>query len=170
MSLLAKTWQALDTDRSLPPSPPSADPDNATSAPFSMFWGDPRRPGTVREYQRNIAVDRLKHPIPGGSTAGVGPYQFWPDKRVEPPVRIGDRGPSNVLMVHNGRAPSAPSAGAQKPRRAFGERATLVKAGHGRHGVHPFGRTTCANDAVTAFLSAGQRPSRDLGCAAEPSE
>ncbi|WP_405507964.1 alpha/beta hydrolase [Streptomyces purpurascens] len=49
------------------------------------------------------------------------------------------------------------------------ECSTMVTADQGGHGVHPFGRNTCANDAVTAFLTTGQRPSRDLACAAEPS-
>jgi hypothetical protein len=49
--------------------------------------------------------------VPGwscGSTAGIRPCAFWPDERVEPPVRIGDRGPSNVLMAQNERDPGTP--------------------------------------------------------------
>lgn len=85
-------------------------------------------------------------------------------------MRISDRGPSNVLMVQNERDPGTPLAGAQKLRRAFGERATLVTADQGGHGVYPFGSNTCANDTVTAFLTTGHRPSRDLACAVEPSK
>ena len=111
-------------------------------------------------------VDRLKYPMLGASTAGIGPCAFWPIERVEPPVRIGDRGPSNVLMVQNERDPGTPLAGARELRRAFGTRATMVTADQGGHGVGPFGRNTCAKDAVTAFLTTGQRPSRDIACAA----
>ena len=85
-------------------------------------------------------------------------------------MRIGDRGPSNVLMVQNERDPGTPLAGARKLRQAFGKRATMVTADQGGHGVYPFGANTCANDAVTAFLTTGQRPSQDLACAAEPSK
>jgi pimeloyl-ACP methyl ester carboxylesterase len=170
MPALAKTWQALDTDQPLPIDPPSGDMDNLMSARFYVICGDTRWPETVREYQRNVAVDRLRYPMLGASTAGIGPCAFWPDKRVEPPVRIGDRGPSNVLMVQNERDPGTPLAGAQELRRAFGKRATMVTADQGGHGVYPFGPNTCANDAVTAFLTTGQRPSQDLACAAEPSE
>ncbi|MFE2443342.1 alpha/beta hydrolase [Streptomyces sp. NPDC059426] len=170
MPQLAKTWQALDTDRPTPPNPPLANMENFMSARFSVICGDNRWPETVREYQRNVAVDRLRHPMLGGSSAGIGPCAFWPDKRVEPPVRIGDRGPSNVLMVQNERDPGTPLAGARKLRHAFGKRATMVTADQGGHGVYPFGPNICANDAVTAFLTTGQRPARDLACAAEPSE
>ncbi|MEO3802114.1 alpha/beta hydrolase [Nonomuraea sp. B1E8] len=166
MPLLAKTWQALDTDRPLPPRPPVANLENAMSARLSVICGDTRWPGTIREYQRNVAVDRVKYPMMGGSTASIGPCAFWPGKRVEPPVRIHDRGPSNVLMVQNERDPGTPLAGAKKLRRAFGKRATMVTADQGGHGVYPFGRNTCANDTVTAFLATGRLPSQDLACAA----
>ncbi|MDO0931093.1 alpha/beta hydrolase [Streptomyces sp. DG2A-72] len=168
MPLLAKTWQALDTDQPPPPIPPFPNIENLMSARFLVICGDTRWPETVREYQRNVTVDRLKYPMLGGSTAGIGPCAFWPDERVEPPVRIGDRGPSNVLMVQNERDPGTPLVGAQELRRAFGKRATMVTADQGGHGVHPFGPNTCANSTVTAFLTTGQRPSQDLACAAEP--
>ncbi|CAM5613849.1 Alpha/beta hydrolase OS=Streptomyces antimycoticus OX=68175 GN=SANT12839_033050 PE=3 SV=1 [Streptomyces antimycoticus] len=110
MPQLAKTWQTLDTDRPTPPNPPLPNMENFMSARFSVICGDSRWPETVREYQRNVAVNRLRHPMLGGSSAGIGPCAFWPDKRVEPPVRIGGRGPSNVLMVQNERDPGTPPA------------------------------------------------------------
>jgi hypothetical protein len=168
MPLVAKTWQALDTDQPPPTTPPFPNMENFMSTRFSVMCGDNRWPETVREYQRNVAVDRLKYPMLGGSTASIGPCAFWPDERVEPPVRISERGPSNVLMVQNERDPGTPLAGAQKLRRALGKRATMVTADQGGHGVYPFGHNACANDAATTFLTTGQRPSQDLACAAEP--
>ncbi|MGI5429459.1 alpha/beta hydrolase [Streptomyces sp. CA-179760] len=169
MPRLAEFWQALDTDQPVPPGPAWPNLENLMSARFYVICGDTRWPETVREYQLNVAADRLTYPMLGGITAGIGPCAFWPDERVEPPVRIGDRGPSNVLMVQNERDPATPLAGARKLREAFGKRATMVTADQGGHGVYPFGPNTCANDAVTAFLTTGQRPARDLACAAEPS-
>ncbi|MFJ9590836.1 alpha/beta hydrolase [Streptomyces acidicola] len=170
MPLLAATWQALEKDRPPPTLPLPENIENSMASRLSVMCSDTRWPGKVQEYQRNVAVDRLKYPMLGGSTASIGPCAFWPDKRVEPPVRIGDRGPSNVLMVQNERDPGTPLAGAQKLRNAFGKRATMVTADQGGHGVYPFGPNTCANNAVTAFLTTGQRPPQDLACAAEPSE
>ncbi|MFI9168034.1 alpha/beta hydrolase [Streptomyces lincolnensis] len=170
MPSVAEMWQALDRDRPLPPgTPPSMeDAENSMAARFYVICSDSRWPGTVREYQRDVAVDRLRYPMLGGSAASIGPCAFWPGERTEPPVRIGDRGPSNVLMVQNERDPGTPLARAQELRRAFGKRATMVTADQGGHGVYPFGRNTCANDAVTAFLVTGERPARDLACPAEP--
>lgn len=170
MPLVARVWQALDAGQAPPATPAFPNMENFMAARFSVICGDNRWPQTVRQYQRNVAVDRLKYPMLGGATAGIGPCAFWPDERVEPPVRIGHRGPSNVLMVQNERDPGTPPAGAQKLRRAFGKRATLVTADQGGHGVYPFGPSACANDAATAFLTTGRRPSQDLACAAEPSK
>ncbi len=171
MPHLAEFWQAVDTDRPLPASPPPPENlENLLAARFYVICNDSHWPGTVREYQRNVAVDRLRYPMIGASTAGIGPCAFWPTERVEPPVRIGDRGPSNVLMVQNERDPATPLAGARELRRAFGQRATMVTADQGGHGVYPFDDNTCAKEAVTAFLTSGRRPARDLACPAEPGE
>lgn len=170
MPRLAEFWQAVDTGGELPLPELPAGLENLLASRFAVVCGDSRWPGTVREYQRNVAVDRLKYPMLGGSTASINPCAFWPRERTEPPVRITGRGPSTVLMVQNERDPGTPLAGARELRRAFGDRATMVTADQGGHGVYPYGRNTCANDAATTFLTTGERPARDLACAAEPSE
>ncbi|MFD3342625.1 alpha/beta hydrolase [Streptomyces anthocyanicus] len=167
---LAEFWQAVDTGGPLPLPEPPAGLENLMAARFAVVCGDSRWPGTVREYQRNVAVDRHRYPMLGGSTASINPCAFWPREGTEPPVRITGRGPSNVLMLQNERDPGTPLAGARELRRAFGGRATMVTADQGGHGVYPYGRNTCANDAATRFLTTGERPARDLACAARPSE
>ncbi|MGW1754559.1 alpha/beta hydrolase [Streptomyces mirabilis] len=169
MPQLAEEWQALDQGEPLPTSPPPIS-ENFLAGHFYVPCGDSRWPGKIRDYQRNAAIDRLKYPMLGGTTGNIKPCAYWPDNRVEPPVRIGDRGPSNVLMVQNERDPGTPLVGAMKLRRAFGDRATMVTADQGGHGVYPFGSNTCANNAVTAFLTDGQRPPEDLACPAEPNK
>jgi pimeloyl-ACP methyl ester carboxylesterase len=169
LPLLAAIWQALDTDQPLPPFPPASDPDNAMSSRLYTICGDSRWPRSVRTYQRDVALDRIRYPLLGGVTANIGPCAFWPTAPVEPQVHIGDRGPSDVLMVQNLRDPGTPLVGAQRLRRAFGDRARMVTADQGGHGVYLFSKNTCANDAITTFLTTGQRPSHDLACAAEPS-
>ncbi|MGW4427017.1 alpha/beta hydrolase [Streptomyces tendae] len=168
MPRLAEFWQAVDTGGQLALPELPADLENLMSARFAVVCQDTRWPGTVREYQRNVAVDRVRYPMLGGSTAGINPCAFWPRERTEPPVRITDRGPSNVLMLQNERDPGTPLVGVRELRRAFGGRATLVTADQGGHGVYPYGRNTCANDAATRFLTTGERPPRDLACAAQP--
>ncbi|GAA2333277.1 alpha/beta hydrolase [Streptomyces kunmingensis] len=165
---LAEFWQAADTGKELPLPEVTPDVENLMASRFAVVCGDSRWPGTVRDYRRNVAVDRLKYPKLGGSTASINPCAFWPEERTEPPVRITGRGPSNVLMVQNERDPGTPLAGARQLRRAFGDRARMVTADQGGHGVYPYGTNRCANDAATAFLTTGQRPARDLHCAAEP--
>ncbi|PWS46608.1 hypothetical protein DLE01_34020 [Streptomyces sp. FT05W] len=61
-----------------------------------------------------------------------------------------------------------PPAGARELRRVLGGRTTMVTAGQGGHGVHPYDSNTCCDDAATTFLTTGERPPRDLSCAAEP--
>ncbi|MER5937652.1 alpha/beta hydrolase [Streptomyces sp. NPDC001928] len=167
MPQLAEDWQALDKGK---PVPPPAASENALASRFAVVCGDSRWPTKVGTYQRNAAIDRVKYPLVGGSTGSIGPCAFWPGERTEPPVHIDDQGPSNVLMVQNERDPGTPLVGAEQMRQAFGQRARLVTADQGGHGVYPFGSNTCANDAATAFLTTGQRPAKDLACAAEPTK
>ncbi|MFF7158541.1 alpha/beta fold hydrolase [Streptomyces sp. NPDC008139] len=163
---LAKTWQSLDQGKPVPPAaPPNAE--NSMAARLYVLCADTRWPTKTGEYQRDVAKDRLLYPKLGGSTANIGPCAFWPHTSYEQPVKIGDRGPSNILLVQNKRDPGTPLIGAKKLRWALGGRATMVTADEGGHGVYPFGRNTCANDAVTTYLVAGKLPAHDTTCAAE---
>jgi hypothetical protein len=82
-------------------------------------------------------------------------------------VRIGDHGPSNILLVQNVRDPASPLVGAREMRNALGERARLVTVDHGGHGVFLTVPNQCGNRVVEQFLVDGQRPARDLMCAKE---
>ncbi|MFI7119434.1 alpha/beta hydrolase [Amycolatopsis sp. NPDC049868] len=169
MPLVAKIWQALDNDQPLPPMGPGEIPgvENLISGRYYMICNDSRWPGSVGTYQRAVAIDRLRHPMFGAAGANVQPCAFWPEPS-EPPVRVGDRGPSNVLMLQNRRDPATPLAGAEKLRRAFGDRARMVTVDAGGHGVYPYLGNTCADTVATAFLTTGQRPEHDMACATEP--
>ncbi|MEU4268181.1 alpha/beta hydrolase [Streptomyces sp. NPDC026092] len=48
--------------------------------------------------------------------------------------------------------------------------ADVAGADQGGHGIYPFSGNTCAKITVTAFLTTGHRPAKDLACAAEPTE
>ncbi|AHI02134.1 alpha/beta hydrolase [Kutzneria albida] len=166
---LAELWRALDTNQPLPPLDGlTPDPDNAISSNRYVICGDSRWPRSVQTYQHNVAVDRVRYPMFGAAAANIQPCAFWPSDPVEPKVRIGDQGPSDVLIVQNLRDPGTPLVGAQQLRQAFGERARMVTADQGGHGVYLLGKNKCANNAVTRFLTTGQRSANDLACAAEP--
>ncbi|WP_020499091.1 alpha/beta hydrolase [Sciscionella marina] len=167
---LAEIWHRLDTGRPLPTGPPATgptpDPDNETSGQLAMTCGDSRWPTSISSYVRHVAIDRLRYPMFGAAGANIQPCAFWPNP-AEPPVHIGDRGPSNVLMVQNLRDPVTPLAGARQLRRAFGHRARMITADQGGHGVYLLNHNNCANNTVTTFLTTGRRPAHDHTCTAE---
>ncbi len=165
---LAGIWKALDTGTPLPPNDTPIPPrlENLIAGRYHVVCGDSRWPTSVGTYERNVAVDRVRYPMFGAAAANIYPCAFWPDP-VEQPVRISDRGPGNVLMVQNERDPATPLAGARSMRRAFGDRAAMLTVDQGGHGAYLFGTNTCADTRVTEYLLGGQRPARDLQCAAE---
>ncbi|UNT00055.1 alpha/beta hydrolase [Streptomyces tubbatahanensis] len=164
MPALAKAWQDLDRGEPIRIDPPEEGFENLLAGRHHVLCADSPWPRKLDAYRTGAAVDRVRYPMLGGSTGSVTPCAFWPRKGIEKPVRIGDRGPSNMLMVQNERDPGTPLAGALSLRRALGARARMVSADQGGHGVYPFGRNTCVKDAATAFLATGERPARDRSC------
>ncbi|MCF2131835.1 alpha/beta hydrolase [Strepomyces sp. STD 3.1] len=171
---LAGIWQAVDTGRAIPPTPPVEVPpgqpaDNPVAGQLAVLCNDRNWPESVATYQRNVRTDRDRHPLFGAAAANIWPCAFWPTEPAEPPVRISDRGPSNVLIVQNLRDPSTPLSGARALRAAFGERARMITADQGGHLAYLYLKNRCLNDATTTFLVTGERPRTDRACAAEPS-
>ncbi|WP_181773740.1 alpha/beta hydrolase [Amycolatopsis pittospori] len=174
---LAATWQALDTGKPVPqPTSTSSTPgagttaypsDNYLASQLHVICNDSDWPEDVRTYQRNVAIDRFRHPMFGAAAANITPCAYWPSEPVEPPVKVTDRGPSNVLIVQNLRDPATPLAGARKLREAFGDRARMVTADQGGHLAYLFKDNRCANDIATKFLVTGERPRHDRACGAE---
>ncbi|MGH3435727.1 MAG: alpha/beta hydrolase [Sciscionella sp.] len=170
MPTLAKIWRALDKGQEPPPLPTgggdaAAKADNLISGRYYMICSNAGWPRSVQTYQRHVAIERVRHPMFGAAGANIQPCAFWP-KPIEPPVHIGHRGPSNVLMVQNLRDPATPLSGARQLRRAFGDRARMVTVDQGGHGVYLENPNECANHAVTSFLTTGKRPAHDYTCTA----
>ncbi len=117
-------------------------------------------------YQRNVEKDSARYPMFGAAAANIWPCAFWPSEPIEPPVRIGDRGPSNILLVQNLRDPATPLSGAKEMRRALGDRARMVAVDDGGHGVWLASENACGNNAVNRFFVEGERPTHDMVCAA----
>ncbi|WP_158889157.1 alpha/beta hydrolase [Amycolatopsis anabasis] len=160
---LARRWQAADREH----QPRIAPTDNVLSAQTHVICNDADWPASVGHYVRAVERDRVRFPMFGAAAANISPCAFWPVDPIEPPVRIGGRGPSNVLIVQNLRDPITPLAGARSLRAAFGGRARLVTVDQGGHGVYLLvGQNRCGKDSVTNFLVHGTRA--DASCPAEP--
>jgi pimeloyl-ACP methyl ester carboxylesterase len=140
--------------------------DNQYSALYAVVCGDAAWPGSIPRHARDVAVDRRAFPRTAGMPANVWPCAFWPDRPVEPPVRVSDRGPRNVLILQNTRDPATPLVTALGLRRALGSRAVMVTVDQGGHGTYATG--TCADTIANAFLATGELPRRDRFCVGRP--
>ncbi|MFI6028712.1 alpha/beta hydrolase [Amycolatopsis magusensis] len=167
---LAEAWHALDTGKPVPVPTGTAAPtaqvpsDNYLASQLHVICNDSDWPESVGTYQRNVAIDRIRHPMFGAAAANITPCAFWPSEPVEPPVKITGRGPSNVLIVHNLRDPATPLSGARQLRQAFGDRARLVTADQGGHLAYLYLDNPCVHDISTKFLVTGERPAKGTAC------
>ncbi|MDT7801566.1 MAG: hypothetical protein QOI78_4999 [Actinomycetota bacterium] len=162
---LAAAWQSLDKGET--PKLTGEITENMLAARLAVICTDSRWPRSVATYQANVAIDRIRYPMLGAATANISPCAYWTTPATEPKVRITGNGPSNVLLVQNQRDPGTPLVNARKLRAAFGDRARMVTADEGGHGVYVVAGNQCANTAVTDFLVTGEPPARDTFCAAE---
>ncbi|MGW2330717.1 alpha/beta hydrolase [Streptomyces sp. NPDC001700] len=148
-------------------APPDLPQDTAAVA-FATICNDVEWPTSVPGHARAVAASRVSHPLTAGMPVNITPCSFWRYEPQDKPVRITDRGPSNVLMVQNRYDVATPYSGALNLRRAFGDRARMVTVdttGHGAAYVPaPYG-SSCADRAVTDYLVGGVRPARDVSCA-----
>lgn len=164
---LAKLWHKLDIgEPAAAAAGGEAVSDNFAASYLAVVCGDSRWPEAVGTYQRNVAVDRVRHPMYGPYAANIRPCAFWPAP-AEPRVPITGHGPANVLMLQNLRDPATPMPGALRLRAAFGDRARLVTADQGGHVAYLNGTNRCGNDAVSDYLATGSRPAHDVFCRAE---
>ncbi|MFI9295753.1 alpha/beta hydrolase [Streptomyces gardneri] len=148
----------------LPRELAGAMPDEAAAITVGVICNDVNWPASVPAYERAVANDRKRFPLTAGMPANITPCSFWKGGAVEKPVRITDRGPSNILMIQNLRDPSTPYSKGLKMRAALGERARLVSVDHGGHGAYLGNGNACGDAAVTRYLKDGVRPSEDVLC------
>lgn len=138
---------------------------NALSVFIASTCNDSDWPEDVRSYRRAVAEDREKFPMFGAASANILPCAYWSEP-VEPPVRISDEGPRNVLILQNRRDPVTPLAGGQVLREKFGDRSRLVTVDGSGHGVYTLGDNACALNVGTTYLVEGKMPRRDVVCPA----
>ncbi|GGP60036.1 alpha/beta hydrolase [Streptomyces abikoensis] len=130
----------------------------------ATICNDVRWPRSIPAYERAVAADRVRHPLTAGMPVGVMPCAFWKTEPVEKPGRITSRGRSNILMLQNLRDPATPHSGALKMRSALGERARMVSVDSGGHGSYLRNGNACGDRLVSAFLTSGTRPAKDVVC------
>ncbi|WP_305785737.1 alpha/beta fold hydrolase [Symbioplanes lichenis] len=109
------------------------DDDNTASGQMAVFCADGTFPRSPEVYAREAAADAVRHPLTGGASSAIWPCAFWP---AEAPAVIRPREGAEVLLINATRDPATTLAGAQRLRHAFGDRARLVSADHGGHGVY----------------------------------
>ncbi|MFC9737644.1 alpha/beta hydrolase [Streptomyces noursei] len=164
LAALVKAAQDPAATPQLPADVAGPLPDADAAVTIATICNDVAWPRDPDAYRRAVAVDRVRHPLTAGMPANVTPCAFWPDRPADPPVRITDRGPANLLMVQNLRDPATPYFGALKMRAALGARARLVTVDHGGHGVYLANGNACADRTVTGYLRDGRRPAQDAYC------
>lgn len=163
--MLAGLMQAALAGELPPPNTPSPDAlQNTAAHAGATMCNDVEWPSSVARHERQVARDRIAHPLTAGMPVNMGPCAYWPFKPAERPVRVSSYGPANVLLIQNLRDPSTPYSGALKMRQAFGQRARMVSVDSGGHGVYLANGNTCGDQAVTGFLTTGLLPQRDKDC------
>ena len=142
-----------------PPAPPEALLQNAIAVGAATICGDSAWPTSTAVYEKGVAESRVKYPLTAGMPRNAMLCAAWPRPRQQP-VRITDRGPSNVLLVQNERDVATPLAGARKLRAALGDRAVMVTVNSTGHDAYLDNGNACGDRTVSRFLATGERPDR----------
>ncbi|WP_207312885.1 alpha/beta hydrolase [Streptomyces nodosus] len=164
---LAKLMRAA-LDGTVPPAPAAPPEDvqqNITAVSIATLCNDVAWPSSASAYRTAVAESRKEHPLTAGMPRNAIVCAAWPHPPRQAPVRITDRGPSNVLLIQNARDVATPLSGALKLRTALGRRAVLVTVNSTGHNAYLANGNACGDRTVSHFLSTGQRPPRDTYCA-----
>ena len=145
------------------PATPGVPEDNQVTMALAMLCGDTSWSRDVGSYAKAVKAARAKYPLSAGMPGNIRACAFWPEKPIEPTVKVTSQGPRNVLVLQNRRDNATPWAAGKGMRKAFGHRAVLVGADQGGHYVYGTG-SSCADRATVAFLAKGELPARDLYC------
>ncbi|MEU1332938.1 alpha/beta hydrolase [Streptomyces sp. NPDC005865] len=147
-----------------PPAPPEEAIQNSVAVGAATLCNDVAWPGTTAAYQKGATASRAAFPLTAGMPRNAMPCAAWPFEPKEAPVRITDRGPSNILLVQNERDPYTPLSGALKLREALGRRAVMVTVDATGHDSYLANGNACGDRTVSRFLATGERPHRDSYC------
>ena len=179
---LASDWQQVaallgSSNPAVPPSlvaatarlggaaePGAVPADNGISVVYGILCDDTAWPRDPSVYAANVATDRLAWPLTNGMPSNIWPCAFWPNRPLEPPVQVTDRGPRDVLLLQNTRDPATSLRSGLGMRAALGRRAAIVVVDEGGHGVYGLG--SCADQVTNDYLAGGPLPRADRTCPA----
>ncbi|NUP19069.1 MAG: alpha/beta fold hydrolase [Streptomyces sp.] len=147
-----------------PQAPPESVLQNYTAVGAATICNDGAWPRSAAVYEKGVAESRAKFPLTAGMPRNAMVCAAWPWQPKEAPLRVTDRGPSNVLMVQNERDVATPLSGALKLREALGRRAVMVTVNSTGHDAYLENGNACGDAAVSRFLATGERPRADLYC------
>ncbi|MCL8017811.1 alpha/beta hydrolase [Streptomyces sp. AS02] len=147
-----------------PPAPPESALQNYTAVGAATICNDAAWPRSAAVYEKGVAESRAKYPLTAGMPRNAMVCAAWPWLPKEAPLRVGDRGPSNVLLVQNERDVATPLSGAVALREDFGRRAVMVTVDATGHDSYLDNGNACGDAVVSRFLATGERPRADLYC------
>ncbi|GAA3822789.1 alpha/beta hydrolase [Streptomyces coacervatus] len=147
-----------------PATPPDAAMQNVVAVSAATVCNDAAWPRDAATYQKGVDASRAKYPLTAGLPRSAMVCAAWPWQPKETPVRITDRGPSNVLLIQNERDVATPLSGALKLRAALGRRAVMVTVNSTGHEAYLENGNACGDETVSRFLATGERPGRDVYC------
>ncbi|MFK4066732.1 alpha/beta hydrolase [Streptomyces sp. NPDC029674] len=147
-----------------PPAPPEKPLQNSVAVGSATLCNDVAWPTSPAHYQKGVTESRAKYPLTAGMPRNAMLCAAWPFEPKEDPVRITDRGPSNILLAQNERDPNTPLSGALKLREALGRRAVMVTADATGHDTYLANGNACGDRTVSRFLATGKRPAHDTYC------
>ncbi|MFE5815420.1 alpha/beta hydrolase [Streptomyces sp. NPDC056479] len=164
--VLAKLMPAAEkgTLPPAPPSPPESALQNYLAVGAGTICNDAAWPRSAAVYEKGVAESRAKYPLTAGMPRNALPCSAWPWRPKEAPLRVTDRGPSNVLMIQNERDVATPLSGALKLREAYGRRAVMVTMNSTGHDAYLNNGNACGDATVSHYLATGERPARDKYC------
>ncbi|WLW55118.1 alpha/beta hydrolase [Streptomyces sp. YU58] len=146
------------------PAPPEQTTQNLVAVGSATLCNDAAWPRDAAVYEKGVAESRAKYPLTAGLPRNAMVCAAWPWTPKEPPVRVTDRGPSNVLLIQNERDVATPLSGALKLREALGRRAVMVTVDSTGHGAYLRNGNACGDATASRFLATGIRPPADLHC------
>ncbi|WP_328431440.1 alpha/beta hydrolase [Streptomyces sp. NBC_00453] len=147
-----------------PQAPPEAVLQNVVAVGAATLCDDAAWPRSAAVYEKGVAESRAAYPLTAGMPRNAMVCAAWPWQPERAPVRITDRGPSNVLLVQNERDMETPLSGALKLRATLGRRAVMVTVDSTGHEAYLANGNECGDATVSRFLATGERPERDVHC------